>query len=209
MSLKMRSSTLVAVLISIAATLGVPKTSSSSVGIQTVDYGSLDASFYQRLPDLNVEDEECSWSSNLTNGPGQQNATGLGTSLSKVHISLLPSDHNDGGFKSYPLVVTPASEDQRSLEFLSSFMEENQAWISSSILQYGAVLFRGFDVKSAQDVEDAVLSYEPGLSSVYRGTSPRHSQGGSTYVFSAAEVPSHYPIAQVSYAQCMISISLQ
>jgi hypothetical protein len=64
------------------------------------------------------------------------------------------------------------------------------------ILQYGAVLFRGFNIDSAKEVEADIRAFEPNLSNEYRGTSPRTAQKGSEYVFSAAEVPSHFPIAQ-------------
>ncbi|CAB9504215.1 Taurine catabolism dioxygenase TauD, TfdA family [Seminavis robusta] len=113
-----------------------------------------------------------------------------------IGVSLLPSDNKDGTFKSYPLVISPKTESQKSLAFLSSFMNHNKDWIDDMMLRYGALLFRGFHVVTAKDVEDAVMSYEPNLNNQYRGTSPRHTQGNTEFVFSAAEVPSHYPIAQ-------------
>lgn len=114
-----------------------------------------------------------------------------------VTVSLLPSDKTGESYKRYPLVITPKSSDQQSLSFLSSFTKHNQDWIDDMLLRYGALLFRGFDITTAQDVEDVLLSYEEDkLSSTYRGTSPRHTQGNTEYVFSAAEVPSHFPIAQ-------------
>lgn len=65
------------------------------------------------------------------------------------------------------------------------------------MLKYGAVLIRGFDVSSCQEFERALLSFQPGgLSDCYRGTSPRQLQEGTSYVFSTAEVPSNFPIAQ-------------
>ena len=75
-------------------------------------------------------------------------------------------------------------------------MSANREWVDSKILEYGAVLFRGFDIDSAAEVEADVRAFEPNLSNEYRGTSPRVAQGGTDYVFSAAEVPSHFPIAQ-------------
>jgi hypothetical protein len=64
------------------------------------------------------------------------------------------------------------------------------------LLKYGAVLVRGFDISSASDFEHAALSFQPGLSNCYRGTSPRKLQDGTTYVFSSAEVSPTFPIAQ-------------
>ena len=114
-----------------------------------------------------------------------------------VSVSLLPSDDDDEtGFKKFPLVVEPKSKQQRSLSFLSNFLETNRGWVDDMMLQYGALLFRGFDIDSERDVQTAVMSYEPNLNNSYRGTSPRNVQGGTEFVFSAAEVPSHFPIAQ-------------
>ena len=61
---------------------------------------------------------------------------------------------------------------------------------------YGAVLIRGFQISSSSEFERPVLSFQPGLSNCYRGTSPRKLEDGTTYVFSAADVPSNFPIAQ-------------
>jgi alpha-ketoglutarate-dependent taurine dioxygenase len=100
------------------------------------------------------------------------------------------------GSKALPLILEPTSDDQKSIEFLRDFLEHNRGWIDKAILDHGAVLFRDFPLASAQDVEDSLLAFNPSLNNKYQGTSPRNLQGGSSYVFSAAEVPSHYPIAQ-------------
>ena len=71
-------------------------------------------------------------------------------------------------------------------------MKANREWVDAKVLEYGAVLFRGFDIDSAREVEADVRALEPQLSNEYRGTSPRNAQEGSEYVFSAAEVPSHF-----------------
>ena len=60
----------------------------------------------------------------------------------------------------------------------------------------GAILFRGFQVKSGSDFQTAVQQYNPDLSNEYRGTSPRRLIGGTEYVFSASELPPSYPIPQ-------------
>lgn len=49
---------------------------------------------------------------------------------------------------------------------------------------------------SAEDMEVAVQAYQPNLSNTYRGTSPRNLIGTTDFIFSAAEVPTHFPIAQ-------------
>lgn len=106
----------------------------------------------------------------------------------------MPSDTDDGSLNKFPLVVTPVANS--SLEFMKAFLNHNTEWVSDQIREYGAVLFRGFEIESASNVEEAIRSFEPNLNNSYRGTSPRFAQEGSDYVFSAAEVPSHFPIAQ-------------
>lgn len=119
----------------------------------------------------------------------------LAPSLDHVKTSLLPSSYeSDNSVYVFPLVITPK---KYTCSFcLRMFMEKNREWIDSQILKYGAVLFRGFDIDSAKEVEADIRALEPNLNNEYRGTSPRNTQGGSDFVFSAAEVPSHFPIAQ-------------
>ena len=85
---------------------------------------------------------------------------------------------------------------ETSFVFLAKFLSHNRKWVDMMNLKYGAVLFRGFNIKSARDVKIAIQAYEPNLSNQYRGRSPQSAQDGTGYVFSAAEVPSNYPIAQ-------------
>jgi len=92
------------------------------------------------------------------------------------------------------LVVTPRWDD--SLDFLKAWLQTNRSWVETMMLSYGAVLIRGFAVLQAADMEGAVKSFQPALNNTYRGTSPRNVLEGTEYVFSAAEVPSNYPIAQ-------------
>ena len=59
-------------------------------------------------------------------------------------------------------------------------MSSNEEWVDRQILEYRTVLFRGFDIHSAAEVEADVRALEPTLNKDYRGTSPRHAQPGST-----------------------------
>jgi alpha-ketoglutarate-dependent taurine dioxygenase len=93
-------------------------------------------------------------------------------------------------------MVKPKMDGPKSLEYLQQFLFENKEFIDEMILRHGAIMFRDFDIRTAENVQDAILSYNPKLNNDYRGTSPRNVQEGTEYVFSAAEVPSHYPIAQ-------------
>ena len=110
----------------------------------------------------------------------------------EVRLSLLPSP--DGDLHPYPLVVRPKHDS--SIYFLTGFVNNNRGWLDSQLTQYGAILFRGFGLNTTDQVETAIQALEPYLSDTYRGTSPRSAQDGTKYVFSSAEVPSHFPIAQ-------------
>jgi alpha-ketoglutarate-dependent taurine dioxygenase len=57
-----------------------------------------------------------------------------------------------------PLVIEPLHSKNRN--FLKRFMKENSCQIISDIERYGAVLFRGFDIHSAADFEEQVLSIQ-------------------------------------------------
>lgn len=111
-----------------------------------------------------------------------------------VEVSLLSSGTSDNSIYVMPLVISPKTC-TKSL-CLKEFINQNREWYDAQLLDYGAVLFRGFDLKSTADVEEVNKALESDLSNVYRGTSPRNPVDGATYVFSAAEVPNHYPIAQ-------------
>lgn len=120
----------------------------------------------------------------------------LSPDLTHVETSLIPSDptKSDQSVYVFPLVVSPKK--YTSNFCLRAFLSHNKDWVDSKILEYGAVLFRGFDIDSAAEVEADIRALEPNLNNEYRGTSPRITQAGSDFVFSAAEVPSHFPIAQ-------------
>jgi hypothetical protein len=83
-----------------------------------------------------------------------------------------------------------------SMEFLVEFLKSNRPWVDEMITGYGAVLVRGFDMDSAPDMEAALMAFQPRLNSTYRGTSKRATYDGTEYIFSAADAPSNFPIAQ-------------
>lgn len=92
-----------------------------------------------------------------------------------------------------PLVFTPAGKD-RSRESLIAWIEANKAELDKKILEHGALLFRGFDVKGANEFESVAKTIDPDLKNNYLGTSPRNAV--AEYVFSASELPDYYPIMQ-------------
>ena len=93
-----------------------------------------------------------------------------------------------------PLVVSPRWES--SLDFLVKWCQANRSYLDEMLIVHGAILFRGFDVDDCHGMEVAVQAYQPSLNDKYRGTSPRRLMDGTDFIFSAAEVPANYPIAQ-------------
>lgn len=108
--------------------------------------------------------------------------------LDLVNVSFLDPNRKD-----LP-IVTPRYDD--TLAFICKWLRDNQSWVEEQMLHHGAVLVRGFQVKSAPDFESATLALHPQLSDQYRGTSPRSLMKDTKYSFSAADVPVNYPIAQ-------------
>ncbi len=109
--------------------------------------------------------------------------------MDKINIQFL-----DKSKKELPLVISPRFDN--SLPFIYEWLNVNRQWVQDQMLQYGAVLIRGFDINSPTDFEKATLALDPSLCDKYRGTSPRSLQDGTKYTFSAADVPVNYPIAQ-------------
>uniref|UniRef100_A0A0G4GIU7 TauD/TfdA-like domain-containing protein n=1 Tax=Chromera velia CCMP2878 TaxID=1169474 RepID=A0A0G4GIU7_9ALVE len=91
-----------------------------------------------------------------------------------------------------PLVVF--AERDRSQVFLQEWVGKNRQWLKEQMLNFGAVMFRGFEIKSPKDFQAVLLSFDPNLGTTYRGTSPRTALEGTPYVFNAAEVPVYFPI---------------
>ena len=88
--------------------------------------------------------------------------------------------------------ITPINEANK--EALLTQIAESKEAIKSQLLEHGALMFRGFDLKTPEDFEEVALALEPGLQNNYAGTSPRNSR--TKFVHSASELPGHYPITQ-------------
>jgi alpha-ketoglutarate-dependent taurine dioxygenase len=127
-----------------------------------------------------------------------QTSSPTATGLDAVNISFLKTsgknhDKADSS-KKMPLVISPRWDS--SLNFLIFWCQENRSWLDRALLDYGAILIRGFDVNTAADMEQAVKAYQLALNDTYRGTSPRKRMENTDFIFSAAEVPTNYPIGQ-------------
>jgi alpha-ketoglutarate-dependent taurine dioxygenase len=94
---------------------------------------------------------------------------------------------------SLPLLVEP-SHPAEGLTALTERLLASPQWARERLLAHGALLFRGFGVGSAPDVERLARAIEPELANDYLGTSPRDAV--TPYVFNASELPPYYPIPQ-------------
>ena len=93
-------------------------------------------------------------------------------------------------------IITPKTVGSAKLEAVCEYAKENQAHIHASLLKEGALRFRGFEVRTPRHFQDLARQLAPNLKDEYLGTSPRNPVAGTEYVFSASELPPHYPIMQ-------------
>ncbi len=94
-----------------------------------------------------------------------------------------------------PLLVEPIGNGN-SKEELTQWLKANRTSIGNKFVKHGAILFRDFDINTPKAFEDVALAVDPKLEHAYYGTSPRNMVKGTNYVFTASELPGHYPIAQ-------------
>lgn len=81
-----------------------------------------------------------------------------------------------------PLVIEPLRS--RSAAFLQSFMKENSSEIISDLEKHGAVLFRGFDIRSPAEFEEQVLAIQGmrGMNEFMMSEPGRTTVEGTRYV---------------------------
>lgn len=92
-----------------------------------------------------------------------------------------------------PLIVSPAAGESGKNNLIN-WISANKVTIEQKLIESGAVLFKGFDIQTPQDFEDVAKAVDNDLKDDYMGTSPRDKKSG--FVFSASELPGHYPIMQ-------------
>lgn len=81
-----------------------------------------------------------------------------------------------------------------SVEALCDWIQQHRGTLEKSWTTHGTLRLRGFAADSAQAFEQVARTLDPDLKNDYLGTSPRSAR--STYVFSASELPPHFPIPQ-------------
>lgn len=77
---------------------------------------------------------------------------------------------------------------------LARWTAENQAELEQKVLQYGAILFRGFDITSPEAFNQVIESLSPGALEYMFRASPRTRVGGNIYT------STDYPADQVIFA---------
>ncbi len=99
-----------------------------------------------------------------------------------------------GGAATLPLLVTPGRAGTAAA--LAEWMARHADWVQAQLRSHGALMFRGFGVENADDFETIARAVAPKLNNEYLGTSPRDAVKPGGYVFSASELPGHYPIPE-------------
>jgi len=94
-----------------------------------------------------------------------------------------------------PLVIEPNGSGKSKQELIA-WMQQNKESFTKKFYDSGAVLFRGFDIDTPTDFEAVALETDPRLKDDYYGTSPRNIVKGTKYIYTASELPGHYPIMQ-------------
>lgn len=87
-----------------------------------------------------------------------------------------------------PLLIEPAVQGLS----LAAWVEANRAFLDERLLHHGGILFRGFDLHEASDLEKVIEAIS-GESLEYRErSSPRHSVAGNIYT--STDYPPRFPI---------------
>ena len=97
--------------------------------------------------------------------------------------------------RALPLVV------EASGETLLAWQERNRDWVEARLLEHGAILFRGFGVRSQESLEQAVAALGGAALSYVDGNSPRQKLGGGVYT--STDYPAEYFISlhnELSYS---------
>lgn len=97
----------------------------------------------------------------------------------------------EGGGK-LPLLIEPRED--KTVAGLAAWLRANHAWAERKLVEHGALLLRGFNIRTPESFELVARAIDNNLKNDYLGTSPRDAVTG--YVFNASELPYYYPIPQ-------------
>jgi alpha-ketoglutarate-dependent taurine dioxygenase len=106
-----------------------------------------------------------------------------------------------------PLVVEPddALKNAADLSLLVETINARRDFFQQKLLRHGAILFRGYRIRSAGDLEHFVQKFSGGekLFNYAGGVSPRNALGASGGVYTSTEYPAQYALSlhnELSYA---------
>ncbi|MDZ4687668.1 MAG: TauD/TfdA family dioxygenase [Planctomycetaceae bacterium] len=102
-----------------------------------------------------------------------------------MQTSILP------GTPDLPLVVQP--EGGNSPAALMAWLNSHRQWLDENLQRYGGLLFRGFEIHSAEEFQQVASVIAPKFLDYTRGTSPRSKVHGRVYT--STEAPRKIPIA--------------
>jgi hypothetical protein len=108
-----------------------------------------------------------------------------GVSLAKSEV--IKTEHFNAD-QPLPLVIKPNLAGINLFEWLKN----NGEFVEANLLRYGAILFRGFNLKQAADLERFVEASSSGLMPYHERSSPRHEV--SQKVYTSTDYPPEYAI---------------
>ncbi|OYD97951.1 non-ribosomal peptide synthetase [Nostoc sp. 'Peltigera membranacea cyanobiont' 210A] len=95
--------------------------------------------------------------------------------VSLIAEQLIKTDYLQAG-QNFPLVIQPNTTEVDLL----SWVENNREYLETELLKHGAILFRGFNIKSVSEFENFAQTICPNLFAEY-GDLPRTGEGGKVY----------------------------
>ncbi len=101
--------------------------------------------------------------------------------------------------QSFPLIT--AKPNCTDFNSLLDYLKNHQHELKSILTNHGAVVIRGYEVKTPEQFQQVGLNIFPNLQNQYPGGAPRHKV--AEYVWTASGVPSYLPIAghtELSYS---------
>ena len=88
------------------------------------------------------------------------------------HLSTCPN---------LPFVIRPENEAESELKYLSGWLNSDRQFVADQLLRFGAVLFRGFAVRSDEEFEVIATQQLPALKNYVEGNSPRTAISAKVY----------------------------
>jgi len=105
--------------------------------------------------------------------------------------------------RNLPLLIEPHCQSEGGLDDLISWYGNNRDFLERALLEYGAILFRGFAVKAPSAYAKLVRSISRNLLDYIDGNSPRTRLGDGIYT--STEYPAEFAISmhnELSYSNC-------